>query len=145
MYSVYQPWDPLRVCVVGRSYPPEFYSWITVPHVRSLFEQIAIVGNEFGSTTGRKRQCNWLNLDSMIKAINHNGATRLIINKCDILEKIGKYMLYYKDRLVEFKDIDSMKKMIVSVIETECEYLTNKYSHTQTIFFSSSPEIVENL
>ena len=41
MYSVYQHWDPLRVCVVGRSYPPEFYSWITVPHVRSLFEKIA--------------------------------------------------------------------------------------------------------
>ena len=46
MYSVYQPWDPLRVCVVGRSYPPEFYSWITVPHVRSLFEQIAIETEE---------------------------------------------------------------------------------------------------
>jgi hypothetical protein len=29
------------VCVVGRSYPPEFYSWIEVPHVRELFEQIA--------------------------------------------------------------------------------------------------------
>jgi hypothetical protein len=27
--------------VVGRSYPPEFYSWITKPHVRSLFERIA--------------------------------------------------------------------------------------------------------
>lgn len=40
-YSVYQHWDPLRVCVVGRSYPPEFYSWIKVPHVRSLFERIA--------------------------------------------------------------------------------------------------------
>ena len=54
-------------------------------------------------------------------------------------------MLYYKNRLVEFKDIDSMKKMIVSVVETECEYLTNKYPRTPTIFFSSSPEIVENL
>ena len=42
MYSVYQHWDPLRVCVVGRSYPPEFYSWIKVPHVRSLFERIAL-------------------------------------------------------------------------------------------------------
>ena len=42
MYSVYQHWDPLKVCVVGRSYTPEFYSWITVPHVRSLFEKIAI-------------------------------------------------------------------------------------------------------
>lgn len=41
MFNVYQHWDPLKVCVVGRSYPPEFYSWITVPHVRSLFEKIA--------------------------------------------------------------------------------------------------------
>jgi hypothetical protein len=46
MYSVYQHWDPLKVCVVGRSYPPEFYSWIQVPHVRSLFEKIAIETEE---------------------------------------------------------------------------------------------------
>ena len=46
MFSVYQHWDPLKVCVVGRSYPPEFYSWITVPHVRSLFERIAIETEE---------------------------------------------------------------------------------------------------
>lgn len=46
MYSVYQHWDPLKVCVVGRSYPPEFYSWINVPHVRSLFEKIAIETEE---------------------------------------------------------------------------------------------------
>ena len=41
MYSVYQPWDPLKVCVVGRSYPPEFYSWIKNIKLRSLFERIA--------------------------------------------------------------------------------------------------------
>jgi hypothetical protein len=46
MYNVYQHWDPLKVCVVGRSYPPEFYSWITVPHVRKLFERIAIETEE---------------------------------------------------------------------------------------------------
>ena len=45
-YSVYQHWDPLKVCIVGRSYPPEFYSWITVPHVRKLFEKIAIETEE---------------------------------------------------------------------------------------------------
>lgn len=44
--SVYQHWDPLEVCVVGRSYPPEFYSWITIPHVRSLFEKIAVETEE---------------------------------------------------------------------------------------------------
>jgi hypothetical protein len=46
MYSVYQHWDPLKVCVVGRSYPPEFYSWIKVPHVRELFEKMAIETEE---------------------------------------------------------------------------------------------------
>jgi hypothetical protein len=45
-YSVYQHWDPLKVCIVGRSYPPEFYSWIIVPHVRSLFEKIAMETEE---------------------------------------------------------------------------------------------------
>lgn len=44
--SVYQHWDPLKVCVVGRSYPPEFYSWIKVPHVRALFEKIAVETEE---------------------------------------------------------------------------------------------------
>jgi len=41
MYSVHQPWDPLQVCVVGKSYPPEFYSFIKNTRLRSLFERIA--------------------------------------------------------------------------------------------------------
>lgn len=45
-WNVYQHWDPLKVCIVGRSYPPEFYSWISVPHVRELFEKIAIETEE---------------------------------------------------------------------------------------------------
>jgi hypothetical protein len=40
-YSVHQPWDPLRVCVVGKSYPPEFYSFMENTRLRSLFEKIA--------------------------------------------------------------------------------------------------------
>jgi len=45
-FSVYQPWDPLRVCAVGRSYPPEFYSFMTNPRLRSMFERIAIETEE---------------------------------------------------------------------------------------------------
>jgi len=41
MYSVYQHWDPLRTCVVGRSYPPEFYSWIQDSQTRQRFETLA--------------------------------------------------------------------------------------------------------
>ena len=40
-YSVYQHWDPLEVCAVGRSYSPEFYAYIENPKVREVFERIA--------------------------------------------------------------------------------------------------------
>ena len=46
MFSVYQHWDPLEVCAVGRSYPPEFYSFIENPKVRSVLEKIAIETEE---------------------------------------------------------------------------------------------------
>jgi len=41
MYNVYQHWDPLKVCLVGRSYPPEFYSWIKDSATRQRFEKLA--------------------------------------------------------------------------------------------------------
>ena len=40
-YSIHQHWDPLQVCAVGRSYPPEFYSYIDNAKVRTQFEKIA--------------------------------------------------------------------------------------------------------
>jgi hypothetical protein len=46
VYSVYQHWDKLKVCIVGRSYPPEFYSYITNPRVRNVMERIAIETEE---------------------------------------------------------------------------------------------------
>ena len=41
MYSVYQHWDPLQVCMVGKTYPPEFYSWIKDSKTRNKFETLA--------------------------------------------------------------------------------------------------------
>ncbi len=40
-YSVHQHWDPLKVCAVGASYPPEFYSFIENSRVRNVMERIA--------------------------------------------------------------------------------------------------------
>ena len=40
-YSVHQHWDPLKVCAVGCSYPPEFYSFIKNSKARSVMERIA--------------------------------------------------------------------------------------------------------
>ena len=46
MVSVYQCFDPLKVCVVGRSYPPEFYSEIKNVKARSAMERVAIETEE---------------------------------------------------------------------------------------------------
>lgn len=46
MFTVHQHWDPLKVCAVGRSYPPEFYSYIKNPKVRNVMERIAIETEE---------------------------------------------------------------------------------------------------
>ena len=46
MYSVHQHWDPLKTCIVGRAYPPEFYSFISNTKVRSTMERIAIETEE---------------------------------------------------------------------------------------------------
>jgi len=46
MVSVYQCFDPLKVCIVGRSFPPEFYSGIENVKVRSAMERLAIETEE---------------------------------------------------------------------------------------------------
>lgn len=41
MYSVNQHWDPLKVCIVGRTYEPSFYKFILNDKIRKVFERIA--------------------------------------------------------------------------------------------------------
>jgi len=41
MYSVYNHWDTLKNCIVGRTYPPEFYSWIKDTKTRTRFEKLS--------------------------------------------------------------------------------------------------------
>ncbi len=46
MISVHQCFDPLKACIVGRSYPPEFYAEIENTKVRSAMERVAIETEE---------------------------------------------------------------------------------------------------
>lgn len=43
------------------------------------------VGREFGSTTGRKRRCGWLDMPALKYACTINGVTELIMMKTDVL------------------------------------------------------------
>jgi len=48
-------------------------------------ERMAQVGNEFGSTTGRKRRCGWLDLVALKYAVQLNGVSQLLMMKADVL------------------------------------------------------------
>jgi adenylosuccinate synthase len=71
------------------------------------------IGEEWGVTTGRKRQCNWLNWDNLVRAIKINGVTDLIVNKCDIIEQLGVYKIIKENSHVEFKTFGEMKDFIL--------------------------------
>jgi adenylosuccinate synthase len=55
--------------------------------------KIIEAGGEVGTTTGRKRLVNYLNIPLLLEAINISGVTKVIINKCDVLESLGIYKL----------------------------------------------------
>ena len=96
-----------------------------------VFEKLAELGGEFGATTGRKRQCDWLNLNELIKSIRVNGVNKLVVNKCDVIDKLGIYRLYYDKQSLEFDTLESMKDYISTVI--------NKVIGGVEIIYSSSP------
>ncbi|MDD2437031.1 MAG: adenylosuccinate synthase [Massilibacteroides sp.] len=49
-------------------------------------EQICQLGHEFGSVTGRKRRCGWIDLVALKYAIMINGVSQLIMMKSDVLD-----------------------------------------------------------
>lgn len=81
-----------------------------------ILEKIQEAGGEFGATTGRKRKVRWLNLDGVIKAININGVTNLIINKADILQEVNVFKYVYQDVLHECSSLDEFMGEIEDIV-----------------------------
>jgi adenylosuccinate synthase len=50
-----------------------------------LGEQLRVAGDEYGATTGRPRDCGWLDLPALRHAARLNGLTGLCITKLDVL------------------------------------------------------------
>jgi len=89
-------------------------------------EKIINLGSEYGSTTGRKRLANWLRLEHLIQAIKISGANKLIINKCDILEKVGKFKIILDNSMIHkndlnFDSLNLMKDFIKSYINQQTQ------------------------
>jgi adenylosuccinate synthase len=94
-----------------------------------VFEKIRELGNEYGATTGRPRQCNWLDIDNLVKAARINGVTDLVVSKMDILRSIGMWCLYYHGKKLTFSSEMGIK-----------EFIANQIGSDVTIYWSDSPE-----
>lgn len=56
-------------------------------------EQMSVKGREFGTVTGRKRRCGWLDLAALKRSILINGVTGLCITKLDVLDGLQELQL----------------------------------------------------
>ncbi len=60
------------------------------PFPTELFDEVGdkmcVLGHEFGSVTGRRRRCGWIDLVALRYAIMVDGVTKLIMMKSDVLD-----------------------------------------------------------
>jgi adenylosuccinate synthase len=64
------------------------------------FEQLREIGQEYGATTGRPRQIDWLNIQEVITACQMNGVTKLVVNKMDVLRQVDSAWNYYENNML---------------------------------------------
>jgi adenylosuccinate synthase len=95
-----------------------------------VFDEIQVAGEEFGATTGRVRQCNWLNFKQLEQAIRMNGVNKLVFNKLDVLRQVGQWGI--NNPTLYFAGEEEIK-----------EFLKNNLPNTvQEFYFSDSPEFI---
>ena len=98
-----------------------------------IFEKIREVGQEFGATTGRPRQIDFLDLDFLVRSARINGVTHLIVNKVDVLEEVNCWKVKFNNELNDLGDKKTFTRFVNHV-------MTNKVESIKQIFLSESPE-----
>ena len=67
-----------------------------------IFDKICEIGEEYGATTGRKRQVNWMDWNLIDKAIKVNGVTHIVFNKMDVLREVGSWKAILTEKTQNF-------------------------------------------
>lgn len=100
-----------------------------------VFRKIREVGEEYGATTKRPRQCNWLDVSLVDRAVRLNGVTHLVFNKVDVLREVGQWAILEKGKRRRFKGEKEMKAFIV-------EHFKKIGIPRNRLFFSESKSII---
>lgn len=78
-------------------------------------------GQEFGSTTGRKRRCGWLDLVVLKHALRVNGLTHLVLTKIDVLDPFETLKVCVRYEL-NGKTIDTIPPLVEDLGEVRAIY-----------------------
>lgn len=91
-------------------------------------EEICKLGREYGSVTGRKRRCGWIDLVALKYAIMIDGVTKLIMMKSDVLDTFEtiKACVAYKIKGKEVTDFpfeinDEIEPVYVELPGWKCD------------------------
>jgi len=87
-------------------------------------ERMVEQGHEFGTTTGRRRRCGWIDLVGLRYAVRLNGMHALAITKLDVLRGLGPLRVAVRYRSKEGAVLDS-------------------FPYHQSILHSATPEYEE--
>ena len=97
-----------------------------------IFSQIRDVGEEYGATTGRARQCNWLNIDLLKKAAIINGVTNLVVSKMDVLREVDEWVVRDDNDTIHRVHSEGMFR----------RFIKSQISEGIAIYFSESPHTI---
>ena len=96
-----------------------------------IFSKLRDLGEEYGATTGRPRQCNWADVSLIEKASKINGVTKIVFNKVDILRELGQWNLIIDGETKDLRTEEKTREFIKSRLEKNME-----------IFFSDTPHSI---
>lgn len=102
---------------------------------KEVFKEIALIAEEYGTTTKRLRKIEWLNMDKLLFSINTTGCTIPIFSKIDILEKMNKYAYIYENKYVVVDTREQFIENVNTLIQQKCRLVKD-------IIYSNNPTTV---
>lgn len=98
---------------------------------QDLNDKLCELGQEYGTTTGRRRRLCWLDLDKINTAIKINGPDKLVITRMDTLGQLPKVFLKHNNELIEFSpwgDLQNIKSY--SELPSSAQHFLNYIENT---------------
>ncbi|VVD90275.1 adenylosuccinate synthase [Pandoraea terrigena] len=102
-------------------FPSELYDADNPARQEAIGLQLATVGKEFGSVTGRPRRTGWMDAAALKRSIQINGVTGLSMTKLDVLDGLETVRLCVGYRIGD-KTLDILPRGAVDVARCEPVY-----------------------